>query len=350
MDVSTSPSKELSATDDQKRFWNNILAAGEAEPRSASSIRGASGIQHAVIALGFDESRKRLLVISGEHDARTAAMAQIDVQSALDNVQVLVARPVALDLSPIAKSIAAITGRNVFTNEDLKGISDSSVINDVVAKHFDSALSPLHFLDRVPLNILAQWMNAIQQLGQISFSLSEDASSSEKKFAIDIGRLARLDPLEPDNHFGICPVPLYRFKPEEVDLLNSDPRPDDVRELLTQHGILQYFFPAADQLALGLIDRGATSAKALVDQLVLAPRLGHPYGSMELVGGKVGLTEVIDALQERNLVVAGEMGFEVGPEGSHIRTALKFQPREGLVSKVINRFSFNVDLKNIFGK
>ena len=71
---------------------------------------------------------------------------------------------------------------------------------------------------------------------------------------------------------------------------------------------------------------------------------------MELVDGKLGLAQVIDALQERDLVVEGEMGFEVGPEGNRIRTALKFQPREGLVSKVINRFSFNVDLKNLFGK
>jgi len=80
------------ATEEHKRFWDNVLKVAEADPRTEGSIRGASGIYHPAVALGVDESRKRLLIVSAEHDARTAAMAQIDIQSALDGVQVLVVR------------------------------------------------------------------------------------------------------------------------------------------------------------------------------------------------------------------------------------------------------------------
>jgi len=66
------------------------------------------------------------------------------------------------------------------------------------------------------------------------------------------------------------------------------------------------------------------------------------------VKGNVPLTEVIDALQDRGLVVEGEIGLEIAPEGRSIRTSLKFKPREGIVSKVINRFSLNIDLKDLF--
>ena len=107
--------------------------------------------------------------------------------------------------------------------------------------------------------------------------------------------------------------------------------------------------PAADQLALGLIDRGSVSPRSVLDQLVLAPSIGHPQGQMELIPQGTTLPEVIDALQDRGLVVEGEIGLELGSEGRQIRTSLKFKPREGLVSKLINRFSISMDLKNLIG-
>ena|SRR6185436_6517976 len=100
---------------------------------------------------------------------------------------------------------------------------------------------------------------------------------------------------------------------------------------------------------LGLVDRGSTSRKSVLDQLVLAPRIGHPQGQMELIPQDTTLPDVIDALQDRGLVVEGEIGLEVGLGGRQIRTSLKFKPREGLISKVISRFSFNIDLKNLIG-
>jgi len=334
----------------RKLFWTNLLKAAEAEPREASSIRGASGIQHQVVALGFDEDRRRLLVISGEHDARTAAMAQVDIEAALENTQVLVARPIALDLTGIAKALVGLLGRDKVTQDDIAAIpSNSDAIAGAIKERLDPALAPLRFISNIPLNVLAQWMNSIQQLAHLNFTLSEAEDPAKRQFTIDLRRLADLDPVEHDSHFGICPVPLYSFAPEEVDLLNGDANVDDVRAVLRRHHLLQYFFPAADQLALGLVDRGSTSPKSVLDQLVLAPRIGHPQGQMELIAQGTTLPEVIDALRERGLVVEGEIGLEVGSEGKQIRTSLKFKPREGLISKVISRFSFSVDLKSLIG-
>jgi len=102
---------------DLSRFWRNVLRAAEAEPKDATVIKGASGIEHSIVAVGLDESRRRLLVVSGEHDAHSAAMAQIDIQSALNNFQVLVARPIAVDLSVLAKGMVEMTGRTTFSQD-----------------------------------------------------------------------------------------------------------------------------------------------------------------------------------------------------------------------------------------
>jgi len=195
-------------------------------------------------------------------------------------------------------------------------------------------------------------MSSLQQLAFITIKqCADDANPENNSITIDIERLATFDPLERDNSFGVCPVPLYNFKPEEVDLLNGDPNPDDVREVLSHEGILQYFFPPADTLALGLIERGANSPSLVEGQLLQAPTMGHPFGSSELVCvGNTNLTTLIDELQDRKLVIEGELGLEVGPEGQRVRRTIKFQPREGLVSKIINRFSFNFDLKGLLGK
>jgi hypothetical protein len=70
---------------------------------------------------------------------------------------------------------------------------------------------------------------------------------------------------------------------------------------------------------------------------------------MDLVPQETTLPEVIDALHDRGLIVEGEIGLELATEGRQIRSSIKFKPREGLVSKIINRFSISVDLKNLIG-
>ena len=335
----------------QKYFWTNLLKAAEAEPKDANNIRGASGIQYPAVAIGVDEGRRRVLIVSGEHDARTAAMAQVDIQAALENMHVLVARPIALDFTLLAKTAVGLLGRTTVSSEDLVKLSKPEEIGAFASESLKTILAPLEYVGDIPMNVLAQWMYAIQQLGLINFSMSSEASTggTQQKFVIDLRQLAEIDPLERDNHYGICPVPLYQFQAAEVETLNSGANLDDVREVLRQHHLIQYFFPAPDQLALGLVDLGARSPKTLLDQLLLSPEMGHPFSDTELIENQNSLPAVIEALQERDLVIEGELGLEVGPGGRQVRALLKFKPREGLLSKIINKFSFSIDLKNLIG-
>jgi hypothetical protein len=142
--------------DAPKLFWTNVLRAAEAEPRPARSIRKASGIQHPTIALGYDEDRRRLLIVSAEHDARTAAMAQVDVQAALENVQVLVARPIALDFTGLARALVGIIRKDTLTSEDLTSlIGKPGDTGNVIKEAVGPSLAPLEFVSNIPLNVLA---------------------------------------------------------------------------------------------------------------------------------------------------------------------------------------------------
>jgi hypothetical protein len=332
-------------------FWRSVLRSAEAEPREETGVRGASGIQYSAIALGVDESRRRLLVVSAEHDARTAAMAQVDIQSALDRYQVLVARPVAFDLPALAKTIMLLTGRTVFTLDELRRLDTKSEdFSTVLKNNFGKIFAPLDFIARIPLNTVSQWMHLVQQLALVQFDLCDSQTYPGTKTAsLDLGALTALDALERDNHFGICPIPLYDFAESEIEVLNSGANLDAVREVLKSHSLLQYFFPAPDLLALGLVDRGSTSTKEVLAQLLMTPEIGHPYGDMEVVGNNVAIPDIIEMLQDRGLLVEGELGMEVGPTGKSIRQTVRFKPREGFISKLISRFSFKVDLKNVIG-
>jgi hypothetical protein len=42
------------------------------------------------------------------------------------------------------------------------------------------------------------------------------------------------------------------------------------------------------------------------------------------------------------------VGYELSEEGRKQRALVRFRPREGFISKLINRISVKVDLKSIF--
>ena len=123
---------------------------------------------------------------------------------------------------------------------------------------------------------------------------------------------------------------------------------DAIRNILKGLGILQYFFPPPDQLALGLIDRALPTDDDLIMQLRSAVERGHPFGPNELVPPSPSLTTTIDDLRDKGYVMEGERTLEITETGKTIRETLKFKPREGLVSKIINQFSVKIDLKDFF--
>ena len=123
-----------------------------------------------------------------------------------------------------------------------------------------------------------------------------------------------------------------------------------VKETLLRSDILQYFFPAPDHLALGLIDRTRIrNTSQLEKQISESPNLGHPFGQTEIAKVNQSITDIIDELKQRKLIVDGEVGLEISPEGQVIRQTIRFKPREGILSKLINRVSVNIDLKSLFG-
>jgi hypothetical protein len=52
---------------------------------------------------------------------------------------------------------------------------------------------------------------------------------------------------------------------------------------------------------------------------------------------------------EQRLIVEGEMTVELGPEGRRVRETVRFKPREGVLSKVLNRISVSLSLKDLLG-
>ncbi|MGA3018430.1 MAG: hypothetical protein ABSF62_15020 [Bryobacteraceae bacterium] len=95
-------------------------------------------------------------------------MAQIDIEAALENIQVLVARPIALDFTGLAKTVIGLLGRDTVTQDDIAGLPPNAGV--AFNEHLRPLLAPLDFIANIPLNALAQWMNSIQQLAYCNFN------------------------------------------------------------------------------------------------------------------------------------------------------------------------------------
>lgn len=152
--------------------------------------------------------------------------------------------------------------------------------------------------------------------------------------------------IEEDLQAGLCSVPLERFSHDEVALIQSGADLEAIKDVLRHQHLFQYFFPAPDQLALGLIESGRVRfLPQLIDQLVRTPDLGHPFGPNELMTVKYSFTEMLKELQNLGLVKEGESGLELTSEGMYARAMVRDKPREGLLFKILNRISANLYLK-----
>jgi hypothetical protein len=338
---------------DQKSvFWNNILHAVEAEPREVTAIRGASGHSHPVVAVGVDDSRRRVVMISAEADARFAALAQGDVQASMPSVRVVMARPLAVNLGKVAKLISELLGTASIGHDELEWMKEHQAeiqkraqeIGDKIGdKVVNFVASPF---SSIKLNLFAVVKEAIEQLSLIE--VQKDTIKFDARGVriptFDIHRLAVLDPAEADRRMGVCSIPLYDIDKESIESLSSRPNIEYAKEVLRKHDILQYFFPPADHLSLGLVDNGVKSISVLLEQLRRTPDEGHPFGALEIIDKARELEEVISGLQEKALFTEGELGVEVGPNGRTFRAQVRFKPREGLLAKLSRVFSVKVDL------
>ena len=260
---------------------------------------------HPVLAVGVDDQRRRLIVVSADSNGRAAAMVQADIQAAVDSVRVLVCRP----------AIVALTRQGY--EHDPKQIRQA-ILGGAGA-------------------FMQHWTEALNAAPPDT-PMSDDSIDAVREAVTRV-----------DLRMGLCPVVLDDFSLDEIEGICSGRNPDDTRGILQRLHLLQYFFPSPDQLALGLIERGAPTPSGLLSNLEAAPHLGHPYASPELMS-PASLPDVVEALQERGLVVEGEMSLEVTPAGNTIRSSVRFKPREGLVSKLLNRVSVTLSLKDFLGR
>jgi len=337
-------------SDDAKfAFWTNLLRALETEPHKANFVRGVSGLEHPVIAAGVDDSRRRLLLVSGEHDARSAAIAQLDIQRTIESVQVVVMRPIAIDLAPIARQVTDFLGGQTVEpklwQERLKQLSDNNQLSEAMGQNLPRWIAGF---DVASLNWVAQIMQIVQQLSMIEIETGDEGADTSASGTIRFERLVNLDPAELDRHLGVCPLPLYELDPADAGVIQGGADLEAIREVLRRRQILQFFFPSPDQLALGLVDRGLQEPSILLNELSKAPDVGHPFGPPELTSTGVPIGDTIDALQEKGFLVEGEIGVEMTGSARSIRASIRFKPREGIVSKLANNVSIKLDVNDLF--
>jgi hypothetical protein len=341
-----------------RQFWRSFLLAVEAEPRTATEIRGASGLFHPVIAVGVDDMRRRIVLISGASDARAAAFAQHDVQAANPTYRVAVARPIAVNLSRVAAAVASFIGTNILATNELEKFA-SLPKEGMSAQDLDSRAKALaeglqsglrgvieHSAVRFTV-ILQEVLKQLSHLTEVSSTGMDAAPNTEA--SLHLGSLISLDPIRGDLQVGNCPVPLYDFNHADAEALHRGHDIDSVRDVLRRRQLLQYFFPSPDHLVLGFAERAHTDS-AFAEVLEQAPAAGHPLGVPELLPAGTDIRNVIAELQDRRFLVEGEIGYELSEHGRIVRAAVQFKPREGFLAKLSRILSLKIDvnLSNLF--
>lgn len=330
-------------------IWAAFGKAVGAELREDVSIQGVSGLTHQVDAICVDDKGDRVIVVSAEPNPRVAALMQGDIQQTLPGKHVIVARPIPVDLPAIARGIAANFGTSHLdlaamgksldaakekVGEEPSGLEAYHALLDPIAASFKHLNLP-------PLN---QILAAVQQMAMLDWKeIENQVKTNPAGIVVPLANLLTTDSAAIDRQHGICPLPLYEFTEGDWDLFLAARDKDAIEERLKALGIHQYFFPSPDQVALGLVDRRRMSVGEVNMALKATPAMGHPFSPAELMPD-TPVNEIVDHLTDLGYLVEGEVGLEVTSEGTSTRATVKFRPREGLVSKLLQRFNLNVSV------
>lgn len=328
----------LANNKNQDQFWDALIRSTRAEPRPVRSIPGLSGVVHELVALGVDDKSKRLIVVSPYADAKTTAMMQSDIQGTLEGTKVIAVRPLALDLSHIVRGVVTVLGRTEFFATELEGVSDrSSLVQHALHKALNPQVMEIHrALKAARVDLRAQLLSLIEQFMMIEWRLP---SSDNRGFGLSFDGLRTYDAMKEDKKYGVCPIPLYGFSSDEIEGILTNPSPDDVYELLRDHGIMQYFFPPMDQLVLGGIDSGRARLATLREFVGLSDRIGHPVSPGEIVSSVANvkkLEEMLEALVDAGMLRQIDLDYDLSPNGLAARMKVRFAPRESLLMKLSN--------------
>jgi hypothetical protein len=116
----------MSAKQELAGVWDGVLRAVGTEPRPVREIKGQSGVTHHLLALGVDDTRNRVVVITDEPTPRHAAMMQVDLAATMEGTRVSVARVIPFDLPTIARGLVTQFGGIGTAFKELKRLQDAS--------------------------------------------------------------------------------------------------------------------------------------------------------------------------------------------------------------------------------
>lgn len=272
-------------------------------------------------------------------------MAQADLQAAQNDVQVVLARAVIVNLGAVGEAIEEKIGRPIVLSEDLAALQqpDQEQVNEAIGQIF-KPLAEQAFNARAvgSISFLQGFVQFIKQAAQADWAVGD-----RKDYLLNLSKLLSQPVIAEDAAVGVCPIPVYAFTEDELASIHAGSDSDEVRDILSRHNLFQYFFPAPDQTALGLIERAPKEVE-IIDAVEVAPTIGHPLGSDELVPQSTTLPELLDQLRERDYVAQVDYGWELTEAGKEVRAHIRATPREGLVSKLLNRVSVKINLRSIF--
>jgi hypothetical protein len=241
-------------------------------------------------------------------------MVQADLQAAMD-VSVLTVRPVFEDVLEYATKKKLRPKQHLQAKEDnFAALIQFQQLSGIDSKH--------------GLHSMIEWLGV------------EDSADSHE----DARRLLHSQ----DIAVGICPLPLYEFTSAELECLRLGSDTDRILATLVHRGIAQFFDPPIDQLVLGLVDREIHNPLDISSVIASAPTAGHPVAAPEIVDAKTSLSEILEALSDKKLISEGEVSFELTPAGRSLRSTVRFKPRESVLSKLLNRFSVSLNLRDLF--
>ncbi len=332
-------------TADENLLWQNFAKALGAEPRPAKTIHGASGLEHPVLLVAADDRHRRILIVSADPDSRTSALMQADIQASMPEVHVLVARPIIFDVEFVVESFIKLIGKPVIKYRELaqlfegKGKRAERRRSDMFDKVLGDYPKKMKQADEiVSIPAVNQIIAVIRQLAAFDWMGTLEKVSKRKNanptIALNVFRGSDL--MVEDRTLGLCAVPLYEWSETDWELFKSGADLDAIREKLGELGILQFFFPPADQVALGLADRGQHSQQQIVDAIRNLPADGHPLAAHELIDPDASLDEIIEALIAMGFLVEGELEIiQPTANGGQMRNTVKYRPREGTVSKTL---------------
>ncbi|EBA10830.1 hypothetical protein [Roseobacter sp. CCS2] len=346
---------------DKPPIWEAFCTALGAEYREATEIVGASGLVHPIQALGIDETKNRLIVVSGDYNPRIAAMLRVDIQQTLPNMRVLVARPMALDLAHTARkafflpngSLDAAKLVSVASLNSSPG-TEEAMKEQLVGVFGEPASKMWRNAQRSTLPTSNHMFNLIEQFQALDWDnmFSGDETSDLSQLFINVlTQFSMTDTLAADREHGICPVPTYELSESDWDLFGTTKNIEEVQSRLKDLQIYQYFFPPADSLALGLIDRGTTNQTAIGTGFDLTAAQGHEVSKNSILEETLGINEMMEALKSKGYIMEGEFTMELTEEGKTVRKTVNIRPSEGLIARISKIVSLKMDLnlKDILG-